>query len=170
MSAEETENKPEVVPAEEPSSKESHEQKLQQEMLYLRAEFENSKKRLLRDQEASIRFANEKIIGDLLSVVDLFERGLTTANSLKESGSEEVKSFVTGIEMTHRELVHLLQRFGVELVGVEGEKFDPNKHEAISQLPVEAAHVDNVVSVVQRGGALQGRLLKPARVVVGIPK
>lgn len=144
----------------------SAEQKLRDEMLYLRADFENTKRRLLRDQDNAIRFANEKLVGELLAVVDLFERALASGAGLK--ANEEAKSFVTGIEMTHRELVHLLNRSGVELTGTVGEKFDPGRHEAVSQTPVAEDKVDTVIHVAQRGCLYQGRLLKPAKVVVGI--
>jgi molecular chaperone GrpE len=149
---------------------ESMEQKLRSEMLYLRADFENTKRRLMRDQENSIRFANEKIVGDLLSVVDLFERALNSGQGLRNSESNEVKAFVTGIEMTHRELVHLFTRFGAELIGTVGEKFNPNLHEAVAQSPAETEQVDCIIAVAQKGCMLQGRLLKPAKVVVGVAK
>jgi molecular chaperone GrpE len=151
-----------------PAEDASNEQKLREEMMYLRAEFENAKRRLLRDQDNAIRFANEKVFSELLSVVDLFDRALASSGPLKENA--ESKSFVTGIELTHHELVQILERFGVELTGTVGEKFDPSRHEAISQMPGEAAQVDKVVAVAQKGCLYQGRLLKPAKVVVGIPK
>jgi molecular chaperone GrpE len=142
------------------------EQKLREELLYLRADFDNVKRRMLREQDNAIRFANEKVFGELLTIVDLFDRAMASGAPLKNN--EEAKSFFTGIEMTHRELVHLLSRFGVELTGSVGEKFDPSRHEAISQAPVAADKVDTVIAVVQRGCSLQGRMLKPAKVVVGI--
>lgn len=159
----EEEKSPEQTPASEPNT----EEKLKSEILYMRAEFENTKRRLLRDQETSIRFANERLVGDLLGIVDLFERGLGSSTKLKDKG-EDVASFVTGIEMTHKELVTCLQRYGAELIGVAGEKFDPNRHEAISQAPASGDQVDTVIAVVQRGCLFNGRLLKPAKVVVGV--
>lgn len=144
------------------------EQKLREELLYVRADFDNAKRRLLREQDNAIRFANEKVFGELLNTVDLFERALTSATHLKDSA--DAKSFYTGIEMTHRELVNLLSKFGVELTGAVGEKFDPSRHEAVSQTPVDDEQVDTVTAVVQRGGSFQGRCLKPARVVVGISR
>jgi molecular chaperone GrpE len=148
----------------------SAEQTLREEMLYMRAEFENTKRRLIREQENAIRFANEKIVSDLVGVVDLFDRALTSGSPLKETGSQEVKNFFTGIEMTQRELTHVLSRFGVEFTGAVGEKFDPSRHEAVAQTPAEPAQVDSVMAVAQKGCTLQGRLLKPAKVVVGIAK
>src|SRR5215210_7587923 len=94
-------------------------EKHQKEMLYLRAEFENYKRRILREQENSIKFANEKLLGEILSVSDLFDRAMGSAKPLraKAEGSpiaSEVNNFVTGIEMTQRELANTLGRFGVE--------------------------------------------------------
>lgn len=146
------------------------EQKLREELLYARADFENSKRRLLREQENSIRFANEKIIGELLTVVDLFDRALISAKPLEQSGEESAKGVLAGIQMTHRELANVLGRFGVEFIGTIGEKFDPNRHEAVSQSPSSEEMEDHVTEVVQRGCLYQGRLLKPAKVIVGLGK
>jgi len=139
-----------------------------QDLLYLRAEFENTKRRLLREQEQSIRFANEKLIESLLPVIDLFERAIASAGALKARGEADVTNFVIGIEMTHREFIQILGRFGVEFIGAVGEKFDPSRHEAITQQEVDQPDkVDTVLRVLQRGCLLQGRLLSPAKVVVG---
>jgi molecular chaperone GrpE len=172
MNEEESKEPLETVEAAESAATEveSPEQKLRSEMLYLRAEFENTKRRLIREQENSIRFANDRMVGDLLNVVDMFERALHSGVNLKSDQSDEVKSFVTGIEMTHRELVHLFTRFGAELIGKVGEKFNPAQHEAVAQSPAESDLVDCVTAVAQRGCVLHGRLLKPAKVVVGVAK
>lgn len=172
MNSEETKEPVEAVEAAESPAPEveSAESKLRSEMLYLRAEFENTKRRLLREQENSIRFANDKMVGELLNVVDMFERALNSSAGLKSHESEEVKSFAKGIEMTHRELVHLFTRFGAELIGQVGEKFNPTQHEAVAQAPADPDLVDCVTAVAQRGCVLHGRLLKPAKVVVGIAK
>ncbi len=169
MNSEETKEPMETGDSAAPEA-ESPESKLRSEMLYLRAEFENTKRRLLREQESSIRFANDRMVGELLNVVDMFERALQSGSALKSHESEEVKSFAKGIEMTHRELVHLFTRFGAELIGQVGEKFNPAQHEAVAQGPAEPDLVDCVTAVAQRGCVLHGRLLKPAKVVVGIAK
>lgn len=145
---------------------------LKKEVLYQRADFENSKKRIAKEQEAAIRYANEKLIRELLTVVDLFERGLAHGKSVvSKSGTDsDTVNFYNGIEMTHRELVQLLGRFGVELIGQAGEKFDPNRHEAISQLEGPEYAEDKVAAVLQKGCLLHGRLLTPAKVAVGKPQ
>ncbi len=142
---------------------------LQKELLYQRAEFDNSKKRLIREQEQSIKFANEKLIREILTVVDHLERGVQHGKELGEKGQTTPKDFVTfvsGMEMTQRELAQLLSRFGVELIGSSGEAFDPAKHEAISQIDAPPEKQGTVLQVLQKGCLLNGRLLQPARVVV----
>ena len=141
-----------------------------QDNLYLRAEFENTKRRLIREQEQSIKYANEKLVEGLAPVVDLLERALASAGPLKAKEDPDAKNFILGIEMTHREFIQILSRFGVEFSGSVGEKFDPVRHEAISQQEVEDAKDDTVLIVYQRGVTLGGRLLTPAKVVVGRAK
>jgi molecular chaperone GrpE len=153
---------------------ESEKDALQNEILYLRAEFDNYKKRILREQDQSIKFGNEKLIRELLGIVDLLERGLSHGKELVAKATsqhlEEVKLFLSGIEMTGKELSQLLVRFGVEFIGTVGEKFDPSKHDAISQVEAEPDQVGTVIQVAQKGCSLHGRLLIPAKVVVGKPK
>lgn len=141
----------------------------QKELLYQRAEFENVRKRMSRDQDQAIKFSNEKIIREILGVIDLFDRALELAPKLKLrlAQDSEVVNFLTGIELTHRELIQKLQKFGVEFIASPGETFDPQRHEAISQEITDDSEKDEtVVRVLQRGCLLQGRLLSPARVVV----
>jgi molecular chaperone GrpE len=138
-----------------------------QELLYLRAEFENTKRRILREQEQSIRYGNERLVSDLVPAIDLLERAIASAGALRAKNDAEVNSFLTGVEMTHREFVQILGRFGVEFIGVVGEKFDPARHEAISQAEVaEPEKADTVLQVLQRGCRLESRLLSPAKVIV----
>lgn len=140
--------------------------KAEKEILYVRAEFDNYKKRLLKDQETSIKMANRGLITELLSVLDFFEHAVAHSSKLKDKGDSDVTNFVTGIEMTRSELVQLLTRFGVELIGEAGENFDPLKHEAISEIEDKEKVGNTIFSVLQKGCMLHGKLLKPARVVV----
>lgn len=145
-----------------------------QELLYLRAEFENTKKRMQREQEQSIRFANERLVRELVGVVDLLERGVTHAKTVKESPNPKTEAdfanLLNGVDLTLRELVQLMGRFGVEFVGNPGEKFDPNRHEAISQKESTDAEDETIAAVMQKGCLLHGRLLTPAKVVVNRKK
>ncbi len=154
---------PEAKPETTPDPTEA----LRSELLYQRAEFDNYRKRMLRDQETAIRFANEKLIQELSGVVYHFERALSHSAALKAKATPDVVNFVSGIELTHRELIQLLEKFGVEFTGTVGETFDPQKHEALSQLDAPDESVGKILEVVQRGCMLSGRLLKPAKVIVG---
>lgn len=140
------------------------------EVLYVKAEFENYRKRILKEQEQAIKYANKHFILELLNIVDYFDRAIQHSKTLKSKGDSEVANFVSGVEMSHHELIQLLNRFGVEFVGQAGEKFDPERHEAVGQKEVEKNKVDTVIEVFQRGSVLQGRLIKPAKVIVGTEK
>jgi len=136
------------------------------EMLYVKAEFDNYRKRILKEQEQSIKFANRELIVELLNIVDYLDRAIQHSKILKSKADSEVVNFVTGVEMSQHEFLQLLNRFGVEFVGKVGEAFDPEKHEAIGQKPSEKNEAGQVVEVFQRGGSLNGRLIKPAKVIV----
>jgi molecular chaperone GrpE len=140
------------------------------EVLYVKAEFENYRKRILKEQEQAIKFANKNLISELVGVIDYFDRAIQHSKVLKAKEDSEISNFVSGVEMSQHEFVQLLTRFGVEFVGKVGESFDPEKHEAVGSREVEKAQVDTVLEVFQRGSLLNGRLIKPAKVVVGKEK
>lgn len=129
---------------------------------YLRtaAEMENVRKRASRDVENARKFALERFAKELLAVKDSLEMGLASA----ESASAE--SLLEGSEATLKILATTLQQFAIETVDPEGEPFDPELHEAISMQPSETAEPGSVLSVVQKGYTLNGRLLRPAMVIV----
>jgi len=129
---------------------------------YLRvaAELENVRKRAARDVEKAHKFALERIVADLLDVRDSLEMALSAG---EESSVENLKE---GNETTLKLLTTVMQRYGVEDIDPLGEPFDPNKHEAMTMQPSADAEPDSVLTVFQKGYALNGRLLRPARVVV----
>lgn len=145
-------------------------EKAQKEVLYVKAEFENTRKRILKEQEQAIKFANKNLITELLNIVDHFERAVQHSKILKSKVDSEVSNFISGVEMSQHEFIQLLSRFGVEFVGQVGEAFDPEKHEAVGQKETENTLVDKVVEVHQKGSRLLGRLVKPAKVIVGTEK
>ena len=130
--------------------------------LYLRAaaEAENVRKRASRDVENAHKFALENLGRELLAVVDSLEMGLAAADKADADALRE------GSEATCKLLKTTLERFGIEEVDPEGEPFDPELHEAMSMMPAPNAEPGSVVQVVQKGYALNGRLLRPARVIV----
>jgi len=130
--------------------------------LYLRAaaEVENIRKRAARDVENAHRFALENFGRDLLGVVDSLEMGLDAASSADAAALRE------GSEATCKLLKNTLERFGITAIDPAGEPFDPQQHEAMSMMPSDSAEPGSVLTVVQKGYALNGRLLRPARVIV----
>jgi molecular chaperone GrpE len=130
--------------------------------LYLRAaaELENVRKRAARDVENAHKFALESFGRELLAVVDSLEMGLSAADNADAQALRE------GSEATCKLLKTTLERFGISEVDPEGEPFDPELHEAMSMMPAPNVEPGSVAQVIQKGYALNGRLLRPARVIV----
>jgi molecular chaperone GrpE len=130
-------------------------------LLRLAADFENYKKRAARERQEYVQLANERLIGELLPILDDLERALAAAEQHEEAQLEE------GVELVHRSLAALLERHGVTPISTEG-KFDPYMHEALLSQPSEAEE-GSVIDVVQKGYKLGERVVRPARVVVAAP-
>jgi molecular chaperone GrpE len=128
---------------------------------YLRtaAELENVRKRASRDVESAHRFALERFSRELLAVRDSLEMGIAAEGA-------SVESLLEGSEATLKILGGTMQQFGIEVLDPVGEPFDPEFHEAISMQPSDDVEPGSVVTVVQKGYSLNGRLLRPAMVVV----
>jgi molecular chaperone GrpE len=128
---------------------------------YLRAsaEIENVRKRAGRDVENAHKFALERFGKELLGVKDTLEMGLA-------ADSASVESLLEGSNATLKLLANTLERFGIIEVDPAGEPFDPEFHEAISMQPSDDVEPGSVVTVVQKGYTLNGRLLRPAMVIV----
>jgi len=122
------------------------------------AEFENYRKRVLRDQESLVARAHERLVKELLPVLDDLERALAAAEEHEEAKLEE------GVRLVHRELATALEREGLAEIETSG-RFDPHVHEALLSQPSEAEE-GSVLEVVQKGYRLGDRVLRPARVVV----
>lgn len=128
----------------------------------LQAEMENVRKRAERDVESAHKFGVEKFAKELLGVTDSLEAGLASAN---ESGAD-LDKLREGMEMTERMLLQAMEKFGVESVNPEGEAFNPEYHEAMSMQPSGEHAPNTVVTVIQKGYLLHGRVLRPAMVIV----
>jgi molecular chaperone GrpE len=124
-----------------------------------RAELENQRKRLQRDLEQARRFANEKILADLLPVLDNLERGLALEGN-------DYAGLRSGVELTMRELNRVASTHGLKVVDPAGEPFDPERHQAMSMVPSGEHQPNTVVAVMQKGYVLNDRLLRPALVAV----
>jgi molecular chaperone GrpE len=136
-------------------------EELNNKYLYLQAEFENFKKIKAKEKQDLLKFGNEVLIKELIPVIDNLERAIDHAGK-----SEESKGIVEGVQITLNEFFKVLERSGVERIDAMGKKFDPNYHEALFQEEREDVDPDTVISELQKGYTLNGRLLRPARVSV----
>jgi molecular chaperone GrpE len=131
---------------------------------YLRvaAEFDNFKKRSAKENEEFKKYANEVLVKALLSVVDNLERAI---KSVKEEGCD-IQTLLKGVELTHNEILKILNQYQVKKIDALGEMFDPNFHQAMMQ-EISDEHPDNtVLQELQKGYTLHNRLLRPAMVIV----
>lgn len=126
------------------------------------ADMENLKRRTRIDVESAHKFALEKFVNELLPVLDSMEMGLDAA--AKEDASAE--SIREGLDITFKQFLDVLQKFNVERVNPEGEKFDPQLHEAMTMVPSPDHDSQMVMEVFQKGYLLNERLVRPARVIV----
>jgi molecular chaperone GrpE len=131
---------------------------LEDQLLRVAADFENYKKRAAREREEYVTFANERLIKELLPVLDDLERALQAASEHEEAKLEE------GVQLVYRALAALLEHNGVKEIKTDG-KFDPHVHEALLSQPSEAEQ-GSVVDVLQKGYTLGDRVVRPARVIV----
>jgi molecular chaperone GrpE len=124
-----------------------------------RADLDNQRKRVARDIEQARKFANERLLGDLLPVFDSLDAGLAAAGS-------EASPLRDGLELTYKQLLKVAGDNGLTLLDPTGEAFNPDHHQAISQADAAGAEPGSVLQVFQKGYLLNGRLLRPALVVV----
>jgi molecular chaperone GrpE len=134
-------------------------EQLKAQSLIERADLENQRKRLARDIETARKFANERLLSDLLPVFDSLDAGLTAA----ASGADALRQ---GLELTYKQLLKVANDNGMSVLNPEGEPFNPEHHQAISQDVSEHLPPGHVMTVFQKGYLLNGRLLRPALVIV----
>ena len=132
-------------------------------LLRTRAEIDNIRRRTEQDVEKAHKFALEKFAKDILNTIDNLERALATPANTED---ESVKALFNGVELTLKELLATVARFGVEPVGVVGEVFNPDLHQAISMQPMEGFETNQITTVLQKGYLLNGRVIRPAMVMV----
>jgi molecular chaperone GrpE len=125
------------------------------------ADFDNFRKRAARERDEYVTLANERLVKELLPILDDLERALAAVGEHEEATVEE------GVRLVHRSLALLLQRNGVEEISTDGQ-FDPHVHEALLSQPSEAEE-GSVIDVVQKGYKLGDRVVRPARVVIAAP-
>jgi molecular chaperone GrpE len=142
----------------------------QQKLLYAYAEFENYKKRAAKDLEQQICYANERLVKEVLPIIDNLSRAKEHADNCENINPEQFQKFLEGIDLVLKQLSTSLKKFGVEEVCSLGEKFDPNYHEAMDHR--ESKDHDNgvVIDEYQKGYTMNGRLIRPSKVGVSIKK
>ena len=141
------------------AQEEQEEQEVDDRLLRLAADFENYKKRVVRERAEYVAGANERLLKELLPVLDDLERALQAAEQHEEAQLEE------GVRLVHRSLGSLLERNGVSEIPTDG-KFDPHVHEALLAQPAEDAESGHVLQVLQKGYRLGDKVVRPARVIV----
>jgi molecular chaperone GrpE len=132
---------------------------MQEERLRERAELDNLRKRLVRDVDMARKFANERLLGDLLPVFDSLDAGLAAAGT----ASSPLRD---GLDLTYQQLLKVAADYGLQRVDPTGQPFNPDHHQAISRTESADVAADHVAQVFQKGYLLNERLLRPALVVV----
>ncbi len=127
------------------------------------ADLDNFRKRATREREDSVRYANTELIERLLPVIDSFALGLQAATEDDSPGAAKIHD---GLSMVYRQLTAVLAELGVTEIAAEGEQFDPNLHEAVSQEPSEEYPEGVVIRMLRKGYLFRERLLRAANVVV----
>ncbi len=129
--------------------------------LRAQAEMENLRKRTTRDVDNAHKYALDKFVNELLPIIDSLELGMAAAE-----GIDGNKELLEGMQLTLKMFLTALEKFGVNQLSPEGEKFNPEQHEAVSMQEVEGKDTGTVVTVMQKGYELNGRLVRPAMVMV----
>jgi molecular chaperone GrpE len=138
---------------------------LKDKLLRKQADFENFRKRMIREREDAARYANAALLTDIIGLIDDFERALRAAEE-----SKDFPTLLQGIGMIEKQFVEMLEsRWGLKRFASVGEGFDPNRHEAVLRVEGPADAKPTVVEDYQRGYYLHERVLRPARVKVMVP-
>lgn len=137
---------------------------LKDRYLRLAAEFDNFRRRNLKERQDLHNYANESLVKDLLPVVDNLERAVV--HGRKEDQRADSENLLQGVELTYRSLVQILGRFGAVEIEAEGKPFDPQVHEAVRRVATREHPPGTVLEVYQKGYLLKDRLLRPAMVAV----
>ena len=134
----------------------------QDSVLRARADVENARRRAEMEVEKARKFELERFAGELLPVVDNLERAI----ELTDGENEAVKPLLEGVEMTHKSFLSTIEKFGLSLIDPQGETFNPDLHQAMSMQESADLAPNTVMAVMQKGYQINGRLLRPAMVMV----
>ncbi len=142
---------------------EKKEEDFKEKYYYLAAEMQNMQRRFDKEKESLLKYGSEKILTDILDVVDNLER---TLGFIRADEDEKVKNIVVGIEMIEKMFIESLGKHGLKEVEALGKEFDPHFHEALAQQPAEGKPNMEIIQVHQKGYILNDRVIRAAKVVV----
>ncbi len=133
----------------------------------LLAEFENFKRRSIQEMQSRFKYASQPLALNIITGLDNLERAI---NQAKEEENEQLKEFVTGLEMVQQQFYEAFEKCDIERTSPIGEPFDPNKHEAVTVLETDEVEPDHIAEVFQASYVLHDRVIRPARVQVAKKK
>jgi molecular chaperone GrpE len=158
---------PEAAPADPAATLAQEASELKDRLLRTLAEMENLRKRTEREVADVRLYGISAFARDILTVADNMHRALNALDTeLREKADASIKALLDGVELTERELMKVLEKHGVRRIEPLGEKFDPNKHQAMYEVPEPSAAPGSVVQVIQAGYLIGDRVLRPALVAV----
>jgi molecular chaperone GrpE len=128
---------------------------------------DNYRKRMEREKSDLLKFGNERVLRDLLEILDNFER---TIGMLRPDQDQKVKNLVFGLDMIEKQFLGALEKHGMKTIESVGKDFDPNFHEAMSQEYAEGRKPNEVIKEFQKGYVLNGRVIRASKVVVASDK
>jgi molecular chaperone GrpE len=135
-------------------------------LLRVTAEFENYKKRSAREMEEFRKYANQSLLKEMLSVIDNLELAINSSSD----GKKADKTLIEGLNLTLNEILRVFEKFNVTPIEAQGKTFDPAYHEAVMREETDDYPENTVISEFQKGYLIHDRLLRPAMVVVAVPK
>lgn len=139
------------------------EEDFKEKYYYLAAEMQNMQRRFEKDRENLLKYGNERLLNDMIDVVDNLER---TLGFISTDEDEKVKNIVVGIEMINKIFLDNLEKHGLKQIDALGKEFDPHFHEALAQQPAEGKEDNEVIQVHQTGYKLNDRVIRAAKVVI----
>ncbi len=156
----------ELTPEEKIEQLEKENAELKDQLLRRAADFDNYRKRMMKEKQETFDYANANLLGDLLDSLDNFDRTLEAAATAKD-----VKSVTDGIKMINKGLVKMLEdKYGLVSFGKEGDEFNPDEHEAIGRTEDEKAKKETLMQVYLKGYKLKDKIIRHAKVMVKVPK
>lgn len=163
--AEASQEEKELTPEEKIAELEKENADLKDQLLRRAADFDNYRKRMMKEKQETFDYANANLLSDLLDSLDNFDRTLEAADTAKD-----VKSVTEGIRMINKSLVKMLEdKYGLVSFGKEGDDFNPDEHEAIGRTEDEKAKKETLMQVYLKGYKLKEKIIRHAKVMVKVP-